>query len=69
MYEQHTLKSENEIDAFLLAIFGELSVSPDRIVWDVSLSLWHEVLYFLKLFHLISVALQEETREVGPVLS
>lgn len=32
MYEQHTLKSENEIDAFLLAVFGELSVSPDRIL-------------------------------------
>lgn len=36
MYEQHTLKSENELDVFLLAIFRELSLFLQTILYEMS---------------------------------
>lgn len=35
MYEQHRLKSENELDVFLLAIFGELSLFHQTVLYEM----------------------------------
>lgn len=61
MYEQHTLKTENEHRRYFLPDYflRIISVPPDHILWDASFLPCHETLYWHKLFHLVSLALHQ----------